>query len=91
MAIPNRKVQWVNEGIRLAPDQRHAEEVIEDLGLCTTSREMTEDEKVPMEEAAASQFRRLVAELHCFSLDGPIPGSVHRWFAPSRRNLGSET
>ena len=79
LAILNRKVQWVKEGIRLAPDQRHTAEVIGELGLdasklvdtplCTTAREMTKDEKVPLEGAAASQFRRLAAKLTCFSLD----------------------
>ena len=81
LGILNRKVQWVKEGIRLAPDQRHTAEVIEELGLgaskpvdtlvCTTAREMTEDEKVPLEGAAASQFMRLAAKLNNLSLDRP--------------------
>ena len=81
LAILNRKVQWVKEGIRLAPDQRHTAEVIEELGLgaskpvdtlvCTTAREMTEDEKEPLEGAAASQFTCLAAKLNNLSLDRP--------------------
>ena len=81
LVILNRKIQWRKEGIRLAPDQRHAAEVIEELGLreakpvdtpvCTTMREMTEEEKVPLEGAAASQFRRLAAKLNYLSLDRP--------------------
>ena len=66
------------------PDQRHAAEVIEELGLavepadtpvCTTAREITEDEKAPLEGEAASPWT------------GPTSGSGHRWFAPSPRNL----
>ena len=48
LAILNRKVQWVKEGIQLVPDKTHAAEVIEELGLgaskpvdtpvCTTGR-----------------------------------------------------
>ena len=79
LAILNRKVQWVKEGIRLAPDQRHTAEVIEELGLgaskpvdtlvCTTARETTEDEKEPLEGAAASRFRSLAAKLNNLSFD----------------------
>ena len=40
-------------------------------GVHTTAREMIEDEKVPLEGAAASQFRRLAAKLNHFSFDRP--------------------
>ena len=81
LVILNRKVQWAKEGIRLAPDQRHAVEVIEELGLsgskpvdmpvCVTTRDMTEDERAPLGGVEASQFRRLAAKLNYLSLDRP--------------------
>ena len=90
LAILNRKVRWIKERIRLAPDQRHMAEVIGELGVGASKPadtlvhwEMTEDEKVPLERAAASQFRRLAAKLNYLSWTGPTSGSGHRWFAPS--------
>ena len=40
-----------------------------DALVCTTAREMTDEEKVPLEGVAASQFRRLAAKLNNLSLD----------------------
>ena len=57
--------------IQLAPDQALGASKPVDTPACTTAREMTEDEKVGMEGAAASQFRRLPAKLNCLCLDPP--------------------
>ena len=69
--------QTRKQGGRADGVQRHAAKVIEELGLgaskpvCTTAHEMTEDEIVTLEGAAASQFRRLAVKLNCLSLDRP--------------------
>ena len=62
-----------------------------DTPVCTTAREMTEDEKVPLEEAVASHIRPLAVKLNYLSLDRPDIRFGHRQCAPSPRNRGLET
>ena len=78
LTILNRRVQWVREGLRMAPDQRCAAEVAEELGLeksklvdapvCAIARDFAVEEQAFLEGAAVAHFRRLAAKLNYLSM-----------------------
>ena len=82
--ILNRIIRWTKSGIEYEPDQRHAEKVVNDLGL-EKSREVStpcvpevainqkkdEKSKVLLEPQDATRFRGIAARINYLAADRP--------------------
>ena len=78
--ILNRVVRWTQHGIEYEADQRHAEIVIDTLGLHGAKGaptpgvkecELTEDEETMLEGAEITLYRALAARLNYLAQDRP--------------------
>ena len=81
LVILNRRVQWTDDGLRMAPDDRHLKDLIDELGLGgashvdtpmpVTQRNMDEEELKTLDAADSTLYRRLAAKLNYLSMDRP--------------------
>ena len=81
LIILNRRVQWTDEGLRLAPDDRHLKDLVDELGLANakhvdtpvpvTHRDMDGEELETLGAAESTLYRRLAAKLNYLSMDRP--------------------
>jgi len=78
--ILGRKLRWTPSGIEYEADPKHAQLVIEEMGLGESSRSVdspiekcmpSEEGDCELEKAPASKFRRVAARLNYLSTDRP--------------------
>ena len=85
ITVLNRILVWTKEGITYEADARHAEKIVQDLGVCGAKAVVTpgvrqdepseeEREKAKLDGAAASQYRATTARANYLALDRPDIG-----------------
>ena len=74
--ILNRVIQWTDSGIEYEADQRHAELIVQQLGLNPTSKpanvpsvQCTKSDEEPLEPSDAVMYRALAARANYISQD----------------------
>ena len=78
ISLLNRIVRWIEAGIEYEPDPRHAEILIEQLGLSGAKpvstpgiKESSDDLPEPLPEADVTTYRSMVARLNYLAQDRP--------------------
>ena len=82
--ILNRIIRWTKEGIEYEPDQRHAEKVVNDLGLeksrevstpcvpeIAADKRVNDKGKILLEAQDATRFRGIAARINYLAADRP--------------------